>query len=76
MQQLPNIEKTDSKGELSRLKWTKNNGRRKVCVNFQTDTDKLIIVVYRYRNSLYLKDKEVDLELTEYQSPRQNEFNF
>ena len=44
------------------------NGRRKVCVNFQTDTDKLNIVVCRYRNNLYHKDNESDLKLTEYQS--------
>ena len=69
MQQLPNIEKTDSKKEVSCLKWTIYNGRRKVCVNFQTDTDKLNIVVYRYRNNLYLKDNELELKLTEYQSP-------
>ena len=68
LQQLPDIEKTDSKEELSCLKWTIYNGRRKVCENFQTDTDKLNIVVYRYRNNLYLKDNEVDLKLTEYQS--------
>ena len=68
MQQLPNIEKTDSKEEISRLKWTIYNGRRKVCVNFQTDTDGLNIIVYRYRKSVYLKDKEVDLKVTEYQS--------
>ena len=68
MQQLPNIEKTDSKAETSCLKWTIYNGKRKVCVNFQTDTDKLNIAVYRYRNNLYLKDIEIDLELTEYQS--------
>ena len=68
MQQLPDIEKIDSKKEKSCLKWTKYNGRRKVCVNFQTDTDKLNIVVYRYRNILYLKDNELDLKLTEYQS--------
>ena len=68
MQQLPDIEKSDSKEEISCLKWTIYNGRRKVCVNFQTDTDKLNIAVYRYRNNLYLKDKEVDLQLTEYQS--------
>ena len=48
MQQLPNIEKTDSKEEISCLKWSINNGRRKVCVNFRTDTDKLNFVVYRY----------------------------
>ena len=35
MQQLPDIEKTDSKGELSCLKWTHYNDRRKVCVKFQ-----------------------------------------
>ena len=55
MQQLPDIEKTDSTKEVSRLNWTIYNGRRKVCVNFQTDTDKLNIVVYLYRNILYLK---------------------
>ena len=32
MQQLPDIEKTDSKKEISCLKWTIYNGRRKVCV--------------------------------------------
>ena len=67
MQQLPDIEKTDSKEEKSCLKWTIYNGRRKVCVNFQTDTDKLKIVMYRYRNNLYLKEKELDLKLTECQ---------
>ena len=40
MQQLADIEKTDSKEELSCLYWTIYNGRRKVCVNFQTDTHK------------------------------------
>ena len=68
MQQLPGIEQTGSKEKINRLKWTIYNDRRKVCVNFQTDTDKLNIVVYRYRNSLYLTDNEVDLKMTEYQS--------
>ena len=68
MQQLSDIEKTDSKEEISCLKGTKYDGRRKVCVNFQTDTDKLNVVVYRYRNNLYLKENELDLKLTEYQS--------
>ena len=68
MQYLPDIEKTDSKQEKSRLKWTLYNGRRKVCVNFQTDTDKLNIVVYRYRNSLFFRENEVDLKMAEYQS--------
>ena len=68
MQQLPDIEKTDFKKEISRLKWTIYNGGRKVCVNFRTDTEKLNFVAYRYRNSLYLKHNEVDLKLTDYQS--------
>ena len=65
-QQLPDIQKADSKDEISCLKWTIYNGRRKVCINFQTDTDKVNIVVYRYRNSTYLNDTEMDLKLTEY----------
>ena len=66
MQQWPEIEETDSKEEISCLKWTIYNGR-KVCVNFQTDTDNLNYVVYRYRNSLYLKDSKVGLKKKEYQ---------
>ena len=65
-QQLPDNEKIDLKDEISCLNWTIYNGRRKVCINFQTDTDKVNIVVYRYRNSTYLKDTEMDLKLTEY----------
>ena len=65
-QQLPDIQKADSKDEISCLKWTIYNGRRKVCINFQTDTHTVNIVVYRYRNSTYLKDTEMDLKLTEY----------
>ena len=70
IQQLPDVGKTDSQEEISRLKWTKYNGRRKVCVNLQTDTDKSNFVVYRYRNSLYIRDNEVDLKMTEDQSLR------
>ena len=65
-QQLPDIEKSDSKDEISCLKRTIYNGKRKICINFQTDTDKVNIVVYRYRNSTYLKDTEMDLKLPEY----------
>ena len=65
-QQLPIIEKVDSKDETSCLKWTIYNGRRKVCSNIQTDTDKVNIVVYRYRNNTHLKDTETELKLTEY----------
>ena len=65
-QQWPDIEKVDSKDEISCLKWTICNDRRKVCINLQTDKDKVNIVVYRYRNNTYLKDTEMELKLTEY----------
>ena len=65
-QQLPDIHKADSKDEISCLKWTIYNGRTKQCINFQTDTHKVNIVVYRYRNSTYLKDTEMDKNLSEY----------
>ena len=48
MQQLPEIEKVDSKNEISCLKWKIYNVRRKVCKSFKTVMDKLNIVVYRY----------------------------
>ena len=47
-QQLPDIEVADSEDEISCLKWTIYNGRRKVCINLQTDTDKVNTVVYRF----------------------------
>ena len=67
MQQLPEIENLDSKNEISCLKWTLYNGMGKVCISFKTDMDKLINVVYRYRNNTYVKDAEMELKLTEYE---------
>ena len=66
IQQLPDIEKADSKDEHSCLKGKIYNGRKEVCINFQTDTDKVNIIVCRYRNTMYLNDTEMDLKLTEY----------
>ena len=66
MQQLPEIEKVDSRNENSCLKMTTYNGRKKVCISFKTDMDELNILVYRYRNNTYVKDTEMDLKLTEY----------
>ena len=63
-QQLPYFEKVDSKDEISCLNWTIYNGRRKVCNNFQTDTDKVNIVVYRYWSNTYLEDNEIELKST------------
>ena len=67
MQQLPEIEKVDSRNEISCPKWTIHNGRRKVCISLKTDMHKLNIVLYRYRNNTYVKDTEMDLKLTEYE---------
>ena len=66
LQQLPDLAQTEQ--EISCLKWTLFNGRRKVCINFQTDKDDLSIVVYRYRNNLYQKDSELQLKLIEYKN--------
>ena len=65
-QQLPDIEKADSRDEIFCLKWTIYNGRRKVCINFQTDTDKVNVVVYRFQNNAFIKDTEMELNLPEY----------
>ena len=66
MQHLPEIEKVDSKNEISCLKWTIYNGRRKKCISFKIDMDNLNIVVYRYPINTYVKDTEMELKLTEY----------
>ena len=64
MQHLPGIEKTDSKNKFFCLKWTIKNGRRKKCVNINTDTDKLSNVSQRHRKRICVKDNEVVLKLT------------
>ena len=64
MQYVPEIEKVDSKNEISCPKRTIYNGRRKVFICFKTGMDKLNIVVYRYGNKTYLKDTEMELKFT------------
>ena len=68
IQQMPDIEKADSKDDVPCLKWTIYDGRRKVCMNSEADTDKVNIVVCRYRNNTFLKDIEMVLKLTEYKN--------
>ena len=67
MQQLPEIEKVDSKNDHSCLKRIIYNGRKKVCIGFKTDMDNFRIVVYGYRNNTYVKDTEMKLKKTEYE---------
>ena len=66
-QQLPEIEKVDSKSEISCLKWTMYNGRKKIWMSFKTGMDKLNTVVHRYRNSAYVKDTGMELNVTDYE---------
>ena len=47
MLHLPDLENTDSREEISFLKWTKYNDRRKVWVKVETDKDKLNFVLCR-----------------------------
>ena len=68
MQQLPEIEKMDSRKEFSWLKWTLHNGRRKVCISFKNDMDRLNILVNRYRKNTYVRDTEMELKLTEFET--------
>ena len=60
-QHVLDIAKIDPKEETFCSKKTFYNGRQKVCVNFKADTDNFNIVVFRYRNNLYLKVIEIDL---------------
>ena len=65
MQQLANLEEIDSKEKNSCIKRALYDGRKQICVNLKTDTDKLIVVVHRYWIILYLKFKELKLKLSE-----------
>ena len=66
MQQLPEVGKFDSENEISCLRWIIFNGRRKVCVFCKTDTDYAGITVYRYRYNMFMKDSDIELKATEY----------
>ena len=66
LQQLQELKQCED--EIYCLKWTIYNGRRKFCVGFQTDIDKIEYVVYRYCNGTYLKDTEIKLKLAEYET--------
>ena len=50
IEELPDVEKTDSKEEFSCLNWAIYKTRRKVCLNFKTDADNIKIAVYRYQS--------------------------
>ena len=67
MQYLSDFRKSDSNTIFSRQKGQKVFVGEK-SVKFKTDRYKLTFVVYRYRNSLYHKNIEVDLKLAEYQT--------
>ena len=66
MQQLPEVRKFDSENEISCLRWIIFNGRRKICVFYKSDTDYVAITVYRYRNNMYMKESDIELKSTEY----------
>ena len=66
MQHLPEVGKFDSENEISCLRWIIFNGRRKVCVFCKTDTDYVGITVCRYRNNMFMKDSDIELKATEY----------
>ena len=65
MQQVPVIENFDPSEETSCISGKTHIGRRKVCVNYHRDLEKLNLVVYRHRNKFYLKFFEWELETTE-----------
>ena len=67
MQQLPDIEKIDSKDGTFCVKVTKHNGGREVCASYKTDTDMLKNVVSHYRNNLNLRESKLEVKRTEFE---------
>ena len=67
MQHLPDNDKTDSKNKICRLERTIYKSRSNVCVDYQTDTGNVNIVVYSYQNKTYQKCSEFELKTTDYE---------
>ena len=66
MQQSPEVGKFESENEICCLRWIIFNGRRKLCVFCKTDTDYVGNTVYRYRKNMFMKDSDIELKATEY----------
>ena len=61
MQQLPEVGQFDSEKEISCPRSIIFNGRRKICVFCNTDTDYARNTVYRYRNNMFMKNSDIEL---------------
>ena len=64
LHRLSDFGKFVSEGEISWLKWTLDDARRKVFVISKTDADTISIGLLHQRNNLHLKDNEIDLKFT------------
>ena len=62
VRKFPDVELIDPRNKSSCLKSTNYISRWDVRVNFQTDTDKLNLVINRNRDKLYLKSDETNVE--------------
>ena len=60
---------SDSRRKTSCIKKTAYYGEKIVWKDHQTDTDKLILVVYRYQNNKGLKGSEMEPRTTEWEMP-------
>ena len=66
LQRLQELEQFEQ--EVSRPNWINNNDRRKTCKGFQTDTDKEVVVVYRFCRKFDIKHTTLQIKLAEYQT--------
>ena len=67
VQQMPKSEKIDCRIAIACPNCTIYNGRRKMCMKYKTNSDKLNGAINHYRNSIYLKGVEMEQKLTEYE---------
>ena len=66
MQQLPAGRKFDSENKIFCLRWIIFNGRRNICVFSKTVTEYVGLTVCRHRNNMFMKDSDIELKATEY----------
>ena len=69
VQQRLDIEEIHSNEDHSCPEWRISKSKSKVCVKYQTDTDKFSFVVYRYGNNICLTDSEMELKVEYYRIP-------
>ena len=65
-QNLPNLQNLDVDSQISHFEWTLQNGRRKIHIEYRSDTKKIDLVEYRRNGNQWKNNQSLQLQKEEY----------